>query len=236
VLAPAFSRSHSASQGFLHLSTLCFSDGFRKVVHIEQGGLVKPEKDDTEFQHPYFIRGQEHLLENIKRKVTSVSLPSGPCCRQSVQKQMIPLTRIGVLWGLMDVGVLRRQRSSLSLPSHPGRSCGAILLTSCLRVLGAGPCGSWVVFSIFPVLGSLWHCWRCPLSPAAPTEQPAPGLANQRVQWEGALYFSWFSGELTSVWGHPGGGEFAVSSGETEERLCLAVGGRVIAVWAVVFS
>uniref|UniRef100_A0A8C7DDW4 Heat shock transcription factor 1 n=1 Tax=Oncorhynchus kisutch TaxID=8019 RepID=A0A8C7DDW4_ONCKI len=47
--------------------------GFRKVVHIEQGGLVKPEKDDTEFQHPYFLRGQEHLLENIKRKVTNVS-------------------------------------------------------------------------------------------------------------------------------------------------------------------
>ncbi|XP_030644663.1 heat shock factor protein 1 isoform X4 [Chanos chanos] len=47
--------------------------GFRKVVHIEQGGLVKPEKDDTEFQHPFFIRGQEHLLENIKRKVTTVS-------------------------------------------------------------------------------------------------------------------------------------------------------------------
>ncbi|XP_067871974.1 heat shock factor protein 1 isoform X2 [Heterodontus francisci] len=47
--------------------------GFRKVVNIEQGGLVKPEKDDTEFQHAYFIRGQEHLLENIKRKVTSMS-------------------------------------------------------------------------------------------------------------------------------------------------------------------
>ncbi|XP_069478003.1 heat shock factor protein 1 isoform X2 [Ambystoma mexicanum] len=47
--------------------------GFRKVVHIEQGGLLKPERDDTEFQHPYFIRGQELLLENIKRKVTSVS-------------------------------------------------------------------------------------------------------------------------------------------------------------------
>lgn len=49
-----------------------FSDGFRKVVHIEQGGLVKPERDDTEFQHPYFIRGHENLLENIKRKVTNV--------------------------------------------------------------------------------------------------------------------------------------------------------------------
>ncbi|XP_049331619.1 heat shock factor protein 1 isoform X2 [Astyanax mexicanus] len=47
--------------------------GFRKVVHIEHGGLVKPEKDDTEFQHPFFVRGQEHLLENIKRKVAAVS-------------------------------------------------------------------------------------------------------------------------------------------------------------------
>ncbi|KAG7225290.1 hypothetical protein INR49_007137 [Caranx melampygus] len=41
------------------------------VVHIEQGGLLKPERDDTEFQHPFFVRGQEHLLENIKRKVTN---------------------------------------------------------------------------------------------------------------------------------------------------------------------
>ncbi|XP_061112883.1 heat shock factor protein 1-like [Conger conger] len=47
--------------------------GFRKVVHIEQGGLLKPDIDDTEFQHPDFIRGQAHLLENIKRKVTNVS-------------------------------------------------------------------------------------------------------------------------------------------------------------------
>ncbi|XP_062265575.1 heat shock factor protein 1 isoform X1 [Platichthys flesus] len=47
--------------------------GFRKVVHIEHSGLVKPERDDTEFQHPFFIKGQEHLLENIKRKVTNVS-------------------------------------------------------------------------------------------------------------------------------------------------------------------
>lgn len=33
---------------------------------------MKPEKDDTEFQHPFFLRGQENLLENIKRKVTTV--------------------------------------------------------------------------------------------------------------------------------------------------------------------
>lgn len=39
---------------------------------MEQGGLLKPERDDTEFQHPFFVRGQERLLENIKRKVTNV--------------------------------------------------------------------------------------------------------------------------------------------------------------------
>lgn len=47
---------------------LC-ADGFRKVVNIEQGGLVKPERDDTEFQHLCFLQGHEHLLEHIKRKV-----------------------------------------------------------------------------------------------------------------------------------------------------------------------
>ncbi|XP_068941884.1 heat shock factor protein 4 [Petaurus breviceps papuanus] len=44
--------------------------GFRKVVSIEQGGLVKPDRDDTEFQHLCFLRGHEHLLEHIKRKVS----------------------------------------------------------------------------------------------------------------------------------------------------------------------
>uniref|UniRef100_A0A3Q4HN58 Heat shock transcription factor 4 n=1 Tax=Neolamprologus brichardi TaxID=32507 RepID=A0A3Q4HN58_NEOBR len=39
------------------------------VVNIEQSGLVKPERDDTEFQHLYFLQGHEHMLEHIKRKV-----------------------------------------------------------------------------------------------------------------------------------------------------------------------
>ncbi|XP_008309351.1 heat shock factor protein 4 [Cynoglossus semilaevis] len=46
--------------------------GFRKVVNIEQSGLVKPERDDTEFQHLYFLQGHEHMLEHIKRKVSMV--------------------------------------------------------------------------------------------------------------------------------------------------------------------
>lgn len=67
-----------------------YSDGFRKVVHIEQGGLVKPERDDTEFQHPFFIKGQEHLLENIKRKVTNVRIREHlytPACSSDTMSQ-----------------------------------------------------------------------------------------------------------------------------------------------------
>ncbi|KAJ8415758.1 hypothetical protein AAFF_G00403150 [Aldrovandia affinis] len=72
--------------------------GFRKVVHIEQGGLLKPERDDTEFQHPYFIRGQEHLLENIKRKVTNVS---------SIKQEDIKLCQDDVSKILNDVTLMK---------------------------------------------------------------------------------------------------------------------------------
>ncbi|XP_064640892.1 heat shock factor protein 1-like isoform X3 [Lineus longissimus] len=44
--------------------------GFRKIMTIDQGGL-KTEKDSMQFQHPYFIRGKDHLLEMIKRKVSA---------------------------------------------------------------------------------------------------------------------------------------------------------------------
>ncbi|KAB1274258.1 Heat shock factor protein 4 [Camelus dromedarius] len=43
--------------------------GFRKVVSIEQGGLLRPERDHVEFQHPSFVRGREQLLERVRRKV-----------------------------------------------------------------------------------------------------------------------------------------------------------------------
>uniref|UniRef100_A0A0D9QZ66 HSF-type DNA-binding domain-containing protein n=1 Tax=Chlorocebus sabaeus TaxID=60711 RepID=A0A0D9QZ66_CHLSB len=45
--------------------------GFRKAIHIDSG-TVKQERDGpVEFQHPYFKQGQDDLLENIKRKVSS---------------------------------------------------------------------------------------------------------------------------------------------------------------------
>ncbi|CAG5121263.1 unnamed protein product [Candidula unifasciata] len=44
--------------------------GFRKVTHIDQGGL-KIEKDDLQFQHQYFQRGERDMLQFIKRKQVS---------------------------------------------------------------------------------------------------------------------------------------------------------------------
>ncbi|XP_069544103.1 heat shock factor protein 1 isoform X1 [Brachyistius frenatus] len=78
--------------------------GFRKVVHIEQGGLVKPERDDTEFQHPFFIRGQEHLLENIKRKVTNVS---------SVRQEEVKISSDEVTKILGDVQVMKGKQETI---------------------------------------------------------------------------------------------------------------------------
>ncbi|XP_039593333.1 heat shock factor protein 1 isoform X1 [Polypterus senegalus] len=78
--------------------------GFRKVVHIEQGGLVKPEKDDTEFQHPYFVRGQEHLLENIKRKVTNVS---------NIKHEDVKVRQDDISKILTDVHLLRGKQESM---------------------------------------------------------------------------------------------------------------------------
>lgn len=78
--------------------------GFRKVVHIEQGGLVKPERDDTEFQHPFFIRGQEQLLENIKRKVTNVA---------SVRQEEVKISADEVSKILTDVQLMKGKQETI---------------------------------------------------------------------------------------------------------------------------
>ena len=42
---------------------------FHKVMNVEAGGL-RGERDEVEFAHPFFERGQDHLLDQIKRKVS----------------------------------------------------------------------------------------------------------------------------------------------------------------------
>ena len=52
--------------------------GFHKVVGVEAGGLKSEKDQEMEFAHPFFLRGQEVLLHQIKRKVASnkVAAPS----------------------------------------------------------------------------------------------------------------------------------------------------------------
>ncbi|KAK2848139.1 hypothetical protein Q7C36_009821 [Tachysurus vachellii] len=75
--------------------------GFRKVVNIEQSGLVKPERDDTEFQHLYFLQGHEHLLEHIKRKVSIVKSEETKFRQEDLSKL------------LYEVQVLRSQQENM---------------------------------------------------------------------------------------------------------------------------
>ncbi|XP_068840121.1 heat shock factor protein 1 isoform X3 [Capricornis sumatraensis] len=89
--------------------------GFRKVVHIEQGGLVKPERDDTEFQHPCFLRGQEQLLENIKRKVTSATSVTAPPGAQvsTLRSEDIKIRQDSVTKLLTDVQLMKGKQESM---------------------------------------------------------------------------------------------------------------------------
>ncbi|TSS72712.1 Heat shock factor protein 4 [Bagarius yarrelli] len=75
--------------------------GFRKVVNIEQSGLLKPERDDTEFQHLFFLQGHEHLLEHIKRKVSIVKSEETKFRQEDLSKL------------LYEVQVLRNQQENM---------------------------------------------------------------------------------------------------------------------------
>jgi len=50
--------------------------GFHKVMSVESGGL-KGDREEIEFAHVYFMRGQDHLLDQIKRKVSTAPKAGG---------------------------------------------------------------------------------------------------------------------------------------------------------------
>lgn len=54
-----------------------FTDGFRKVVALENGMMTSAKNSAIEFQHPFFKREKFSLLANIKRKVASSPPPPG---------------------------------------------------------------------------------------------------------------------------------------------------------------
>ena len=68
----SFSRNlfiYSFNSLFIHPLIPPHTDGFRKVMSSDSLSL-KGDKEDLEFAHQYFVRGQECLIEAIKRKVS----------------------------------------------------------------------------------------------------------------------------------------------------------------------
>lgn len=127
--------------------SLC-ADGFRKVVNIEQGGLVKPERDDTEFQHLCFLQGHEHLLEHIKRKVR------------------------GTVWEQRGTGTCQ---ILLSLTPASPRSCSCPSHTHVHLGLRFLVCRAWLPSEVCLCFSALLLCiTRCLYSAAGPSLLPTP--------------------------------------------------------------
>ncbi|XP_014682032.1 PREDICTED: heat shock factor protein 1-like, partial [Priapulus caudatus] len=93
--------------------------GFRKVVHVEQGAL-KSERDDLEFQHQYFVQGEDSLalLQFIKRKATPSSKLSGEGTRVKTADVAPLLNSVKLMQGkqeMMDVKLLSLKKENDSL-------------------------------------------------------------------------------------------------------------------------
>ncbi|KAK1163027.1 heat shock factor protein 3-like isoform X1 [Acipenser oxyrinchus oxyrinchus] len=68
--------------------------GFRKVVSVD-GGLIKQEKDGgIEFHHPCFEQGKEDMLENIKRKVSSVRTEATKISQEEMHKVLMDVHQV----------------------------------------------------------------------------------------------------------------------------------------------
>merc|ERR1711988_159975 len=79
--------------------------GFHKVMSVDSGGL-RGDREETEFSHTYFLRGQEHLLDQIKRKVN-------PAASKGVSNFVPSIKSEKVTEVLSEVGVLRERQEDL---------------------------------------------------------------------------------------------------------------------------
>ena len=76
------------------------------------------DKDEVEFAHPYFLRGQEHLLDQIKRKVTIPNSRSG-----GLPTQYVPsIKNEKVTEVLSEVAVIKERQEDLDTKMENMRS------------------------------------------------------------------------------------------------------------------
>ncbi|XP_052023045.1 heat shock factor protein 4 isoform X2 [Apodemus sylvaticus] len=135
--------------------------GFRKVVSIEQGGLLRPERDHVEFQHPSFVRGREQLLERVRRKVPALR---GDDSRWRPEDLGRLLGENEILW--REVVTLRQSHSQqhrvigkliqcLFGPLQTGPSSTGAKRKLSLMLDEGGPSSASARFSACPVSGTL---------------------------------------------------------------------------------
>ncbi|KAL2081921.1 hypothetical protein ACEWY4_021739 [Coilia grayii] len=89
--------------------------GFRKVMHIDTG-IVKQERDGpVEFQHPYFKHGQDDLLENIKRKVSTSRPEENKVRQEDLSKILSSVQNVHGKQDSMDsrLATLKRENEAL---------------------------------------------------------------------------------------------------------------------------
>jgi len=92
---------------------------FHKVMNVDAGGL-KGERDEIEFAHPFFLRGQEHLLEQIKRKVSVNTRGPNQGAIPNVKTEKVNevLSEVGMLKGRQEdlngkLAVMRNENAEL---------------------------------------------------------------------------------------------------------------------------
>ncbi|ODN00742.1 Heat shock factor protein [Orchesella cincta] len=88
--------------------------GFHKVVSVEQGGL-RVDKDEMEFAHPFFLKGQEASLELIKRKIPASKHEESRIRPDSLNKVLLDVRQMKGRQETMDNKLLTMKRENEAL-------------------------------------------------------------------------------------------------------------------------
>ncbi|KYO38350.1 heat shock factor protein 3 isoform X2 [Alligator mississippiensis] len=89
--------------------------GFRKVIALENGMIMAEKSSVIEFQHPYFKQGKAHLLENIKRKASSMKTEDLKVCLEDLHKVLSEVQEMREQQNSMDVRLANMKRENKAL-------------------------------------------------------------------------------------------------------------------------
>ncbi|XP_028923365.1 heat shock factor protein 3-like [Ornithorhynchus anatinus] len=89
--------------------------GFRKVIALESGMIIQEKSSAIEFQHPFFKQGEASLLENIKRKVSTVRAEDLKVCPEALQKVLSEVQGMREQQSSMDAKLANMKRENKAL-------------------------------------------------------------------------------------------------------------------------